>query len=287
MDQNVAEKLSEALSQQVGKIRYCCAGEGVPPDMAVHEIRKSCKRIRALLRFYRNTPPQRSSRIARKIRRLGKKLSPLRDSRIFADLFGEFLSAVDPTPGKHILEAGEKTRRKNRDMLKGDSGMDMISESVKEDFSSLDTVLAELAESGVSLRDITGEISFNYRKSYRLFMALPDEYPGDLLHALRKKMKRLYYQIDFLWQLKPGRFGAKGEQLDLINDQLGKDHDLHIWLEDLRSPEYRFKEAELAILEEYVLSLRGGNLFTLLPRLKEFFAGSPEEFDQALERFTI
>ena len=105
------------------------------------------------------------------------------------------------------------------------------------------------------------------------------------MHELRKKLKRLWYQIDFIKFLHPRYFKLKSDQLNKITDQLGDDHDLHVFYENLIAEDYGFDEEELRILTNQVKHLRELNQMKLLPRLKQFFTVPPEEFDQKLERF--
>jgi hypothetical protein len=58
----------------------------------------------------------------------------------------------------------------------------------------------------------------------------------------------LWYQLDFIKFLHPRYFKLKTDQLNKITDQLGDDHDLHVFSEDLLAESYGFDKEELRIL---------------------------------------
>jgi len=283
MDQRAGEKLSELISRQVGKVEYYSAEESIAPNLAVHEMRKSFKRLRALLRFYRNPNAGPVEKTGKKIRNFGRKLSPLRESWVNMDLFESSLAGVADIPGKKLRKTGRALKFKNQELVTERFHSGEICESIRSCIAGIEPKLDEWG-SGITLKEIVGEIGSNHLKCYTRFEKMPDDYPAEKLHSLRKQMKRLYYQLDFLWQLQPGTCREKTEQLDLINDQLGADHDFHVLLRELISPEYGFNKKETVLLEKYVSRLRAENLVVLRLRLKEFFAESPDRFDQELER---
>ena len=92
-------------------------------------------------------------------------------------------------------------------------------------------------------------------------------------------------ELDFVKFLHPRYLKMKTDQLNKITDQLGDDHDLHVFSENLQAESYGFDKEELRILVNQTEHLRELNLLKLQPRLKQFFTAPPEEFDQKLERF--
>jgi hypothetical protein len=80
--------------------------------------------------------------------------------------------------------------------------------------------------------------------------------------------------------MHPRYFKVKSEQLNIITDQLGDDHDLHIFSEELHSEEYNFNQEELRIIENQLEHFRELNQLKLFPRLKQFFSEPPEVFNE-------
>jgi len=284
MDQRAGEKLSELISRQVGKVEYYSAEESIAPNLAVHEMRKSFKRLRALLRFYRNPNAGPVEKTRKKIRIFGRKLSPLRESWVNMDLFESSLAGVTDIPGKKLRRVAKVLKLKNQELVTERFHQEDVCESIRDFITRIEPKLEGFVTDGITVQDIADEIGSNYLRCCARFEEMPSDYPAEKLHSLRKQMKRLYYQLDFLWELRPGAFREKTEQLDLINDQLGADHDYYVLTEELRSPEFGFSREELLLIENHICQLRAENLLALRHRLKDFFAESPDRFDQELER---
>ena len=117
-----------------------------------------------------------------------------------------------------------------------------------------------------------------------VYQTLGDQSDAGEWHILRKRMKRLWYQLDFVKFLHPRFFKLKSDQLNKITEQLGEEHDLFIFLNELKSGYLPFDDSELQILENQVEHQRELNLLKLMPRLKQFFNEPPELFNQKMEK---
>jgi hypothetical protein len=85
--------------------------------------------------------------------------------------------------------------------------------------------------------------------------------------------------------LHPRYFRLKSDQLNKITEQLGEDHDLFVFLNDVKIDNPGFGTSEMEIIENKVEHLREINLLKLNPRLKQFFNDPPSFFTQKMEQF--
>jgi hypothetical protein len=58
MPHRAGKQLTETIAKQLERIEYFCTAENISPNLAVHEMRKTFKRMRALLRFYNAFPEE-------------------------------------------------------------------------------------------------------------------------------------------------------------------------------------------------------------------------------------
>lgn len=284
MVQNAAGKLTHFILNQAETVRNLCLDEDIPPNQAVHELRKSFKRLRALLRFYKDSSGGASEILRKDIRNFGRLLSPLRESCINADLFVRELSGKNLIPQSKARIAGKKLRHKNRKLIKIHFQDRPAVISIGDFFTEFKTRLTDAQCKEVAGIHILREISSSYLQGFFLFRELSGNASAVELHSLRKRTKRLYYQLDFIRLLHPDCFQSKCEQLDIINDLLGNDHDYHLFSVELRSLGSGMNPAETLILENRVDQLRELNFAELFPILNEFFARLPEDFNQELKR---
>jgi CHAD domain-containing protein len=134
-----------------------------------------------------------------------------------------------------------------------------------------------------SVHQFVNQLKISYQQAYDYYLNLGLNSDAIHIHELRKKMKRLWYQFDFIRYVHPRFFKSKTYQLNTITDQLGEDHDLFVLFTELKQGEYDFNSEELEILENQVQHIREINLLKLHPRLKHFFNEPPEVFNFKLE----
>lgn len=284
MTQNAGNKLAHTILRQVERVEYLCTAENISPNVVVHELRKAFKRLRALIRFYEQVPGSEAKNIRSEIKQLGKVLSPLRESYVNADLFEKELTGKKLIPERKMKDAGEKLHRHNKTAIDENFKGKTVCKSVGSYFASFESSITGSENSKVSKFHIAREIIDSYLTSYNFYTELPEDAAPEELHSLRKKLKRLFYQLDFIRLLHPKYFKQKSEQLNIINDQLGNDHDLHIFAEELFSEKYNFSKEETETLENQIEHLREINQIKLWPRLKQFFNDTPEEFEEKTEK---
>jgi CHAD domain-containing protein len=285
MMQLIGNRLVQAILRQAGKVSYFCAAENIPANQTVHELRRSFKRLRALLRFFRDVPDTSTVLIENEIRNFGRLLAPLRESAVNVDLFDKEVSGNKLIPERKIRNARDKLVRKNKQFMEKGFVGNNLHHTIHFYFTHFESALTANGNELPSKGQLCREVSDSYAKSYRIFHDLPANPHPEEWHELRKKLKRLWYQLDFIRFLHPRYFKMKTDQLNKITDQLGDDHDYHVFSEDLKAEGYGFDPEELQILENQIEHLRELNQLKLMPRLKQFFAAPPGEFDQKLERF--
>jgi len=284
MTQNAGNKLAHTILRQTERAEYFCTVENISPNITVHELRKIFKRLRSLIRFYEQVPGSEAKSIRKEIKQLGKALSPLRESYVNAELFEKELTGKKLIPERKIKDAEAKLHGKNKKAIdQGFKGKE-ICKSIGSFFSKLESSITGSENSKVSKVHLVREINNSYLTSSIFFSELPDDPTPEEIHSLRKKLKRLFYQLDFIRLMHPKYFKARSEQLNIINDHLGYDHDLHILAEELLLREYQFNSEEHQILGNQIEHLREMNQLKLWPRLKQFFSELPEEFEEKTEK---
>jgi CHAD domain-containing protein len=285
MIQNIGNRLVQVASRQAGKAGYFCAAENISANQAVHELRRLFKRQRALLRFFNEIPDTTAVHLQEDIRNFGKILAQIRESAVNVELFEKEISGNKMLPEKRIRNARELLIKKNKLLIARGFMENNLCNTIRTFFDDFETVLVKNNKELPLKIHIFNEISKSYLKSYTYFHQLPTNTHPEEWHNLRKMLKRLWYQLDFIRFLHPRYMKLKTDQLNKITDQLGDDHDLHVFLEDLLTGYYSFNTEELRIISNQVENLRELNQLKLQPRLKQFFTAPPEEFDQKLERF--
>jgi CHAD domain-containing protein len=243
-------------------------------------MRKTFKRLRALLKFYADFPEEFSSDFAQQIKFFGRSLTHMRETYVNLQILERISVPGNLVPERKIRAAREKLNEKNREVIEqgflAAEGYLPIQKFVVSLAEQMETITLEIP----SHQQFAGQIQESYNQSYAIYQFLTVQSDPKLVHELRKKLKQLYYQSDFIRYIHPRFFRLKTYHLNNITEQLGEDHDLFVFLTELQTGKYGFSNEELEIIENQVQHLREMNRLKLFPKLKQFFAESPEAFKQ-------
>lgn len=283
MCQEVENRLIQAILKQAEKVSYYCHAENVSPDLAIHEIRKCFKRIRALLKFFPESMKDISQKFTHEASELGKELSVARESYINLQLFKKILEegeAINPGRVKIILGILDE---KHKEIIEH-----LVIE--KKFFIEIQTFIYELERKLTDwllhpsfLIKVPDTIITTYTKSYDSFNETESDKSAEHLHDLRKKMKVLWYQIDFAKQDQPKFFKLKANELRKITELLGTDHDWYVFQNEIKKAEYFLTSAEIVFIEKQIQHFQSTNHHKLMMRLKKFFSEPPELFGQKIQ----
>jgi CHAD domain-containing protein len=207
--------------------------------MAVHESRKSIKRIRALLRLVRDELPKKVFRFENEA---------LRDT-------GRLVDQVRSAQG--VLNAATNVRELYGDLLAKDTFIELIDRLTRrrdlteltalEDPNLIGRVIRSLERAhhryqtwpidpearavyGLGIRDsfeaIDPGLDRTYATGRRRMVAAYRPSGGDQFHAWRKRVKDLRHQMEFLAPLWPEVVVGTAMTLHRLGDILGEDNDL-------------------------------------------------------------
>lgn len=205
-------------------VRNAEAFEATPEPHAVHQMRVAARRLRALLGAFRSVLPK----VARKraeldLKRLQKALSPARDLDVFLD---EVLTDVAVANVRVILaraargpheKAYGQVRRAVRSPLMG---------RVRADFDALTAALAKSKDGERTGRSFARTILFRRHKALLRRLGGAKRRSDKRLHALRIRIKKLRYEVEFFRPLMPtGGVTAYHAALAESQDVLGAFND--------------------------------------------------------------
>lgn len=283
MPQNAGKRLVEAIGKQLERIEYFSSAENISPNLAVHELRKTFKRMRALLKFYNDFPVEFPPEFSTQIKYFGRSLSIMRETFVNLQLFEKVAATNTLIAERKIKNAKEKLTNRNKEIIERGFFESETYLPMQKFAGNLQLQMESVAISLPSVNQIIGQLEYSFRQSFDINLKLDPDSDAIIIHELRKKLKQLYYQFDFIRYVHPRFFRLKTYHLNNITEQLGEDHDLFVFLTDLIENRYDFNDEELEILENQILHHREINRIKLFPRMKQFFAESPEVFNHKLK----
>ncbi|HQH71577.1 MAG TPA: CHAD domain-containing protein [bacterium] len=228
IDEPFSSGIRRAAREEIDMILIHLAGTGPDRPAAVHEARKSGKKIRAILRLARESLGRKRYRRENLFfRNMGRQLAPVRDSAAWVEAF-------DKITHRYSLSMDEKTWSRLREELLRHH--QEITRSLLENSSMLESLTARIraARERVAAWPSAGEgftaISIGIRAVYRqgrdeLWKAR-HEPTVEHLHEFRKQVKYLWYQIRILRNAWPCAMDELSNSLHALSILLGDDHDL-------------------------------------------------------------
>lgn len=270
------------LEEQMYKVEDLCHSEDLSTEIKVHEIRKCFKRINALLRLFPDLLKPEVQSFKSPMRSMAKRLTMARETTVNLQFFETMCTEKQCFILQEAQDLKTQLAKENFDCLneltEGESAFDII-------FAQMQTgrhgFLEKLSEIDFDI-DIAEELELSFQKSHDLFMAVISEYHPVEFHELRKQMKILWYQFEFIHPGQTEVPGTLSEKLHSITDRLGDDHDWYVFLQEIEHDKYAVSDSFKTLLEEIIEQYQKANLESLNQSLAEFFREENNEFRKAI-----
>jgi len=245
-------------------------------DEAIHDVRVATKKLRALLRLARaKSHDDLFAKELYRYRKIGRRLSDLRDATaMVAAIDGLTKRYADQLSSNAFAELRKPFIRRRNTQHSDDK------KAFAEVARMLTSARPQVAKWPID-EDGFGAVHQGLKRIYkkgRLLMAEAQAAPSiESLHAWRKRVKDLWYQVRLFKPAWPAMLKKLADELEKLADYLSEDHDLAILRNRVlqQSPEDRTQlEALVALIDQ-----RRGELEVEASRLgKRLYVESPNTF---------
>jgi CHAD domain-containing protein len=229
-EESLRKSLRRIVRKQIDTVLEELVTSKGPRDEVVHEVRKSFKKIRAVLRLVR---PVIGAKFYRRentcFRDAGRPLTEVRDARILIEtldkLVEHFQEHVAGRSFADVRKALQDNLRAVRTrVLDEHHALVVVAETVRqarERVKSWTDVADKWSSMDAGLQDTC-------RKARAAFRDAAADSGVAKLHEWRKQVKYLRYQFEVLRPLWPERMEELATEADRMGDLLGDDHDLAV-----------------------------------------------------------
>jgi len=205
-----------------------CGRSVEQPDIAIHEIRKNTKRIRAVYSLFKEATGKESYHRGRDhIATISRLLASHRLSKVYCDCLSEILldkrNPVDPMViGKlmHQLETDHQLR--TNEIVENGS---LFNETIILLTRERDRV-EKVSLSEFDFTMLANGIKNSYADGRNKLEIALNQNTNENLHELRKTVKSLWNQLILIRPVWSSMIGLNIHYLDVLAEKLGKDHDL-------------------------------------------------------------
>lgn len=192
------------------------------PPTAVHESRKSVKRLRALVSLVADDMGAEALRFDRTLRDINRTLSATRDASVALTTLDHLsLAAGDGMASDFAVCRAVLDRR-----------LAHLTEQLLDIHREVLTPLQRLQRrwkkcdwQGDEWSLLEPNLRRTYRAGRRMYREITLGAPAEVLHDLRKRVKATQYHLEFLTPLAPQRLQAEHNDWERLADALGNHHD--------------------------------------------------------------
>ncbi len=226
----------------VGELEQSLEGfsdPGTPRDVAIHEMRKSAKRVRALLRMVRPALGKRVYRYENTLLRdTATLVSGVRDGIVMVEAVERIRARYGRLLAPDVFEAVEDRLRSRHQrlslrVLEDENVIGQVTSTLYKarsryaawpvDPTDPRSAKQVLPHSWSALAEGVGATYARGRREMHLTIEQPSP---EHFHAWRKRVKYLRYQMEILSPLWWEVVGGLASSLDTLGEMLGEEHDL-------------------------------------------------------------
>ncbi|MEJ2522647.1 MAG: CHAD domain-containing protein [Gammaproteobacteria bacterium] len=283
-NEQIAEGLQRIAAEQVegavGELE-----DGGDPHEAVHEARKSCKKVRAVLRLARDAMGGKAYRREnRRYRDAARRISELRDSQALLETMDAFESWLP-------LETGDLLTLREALCARRDA---MLEDAQRRDLQA--AVAADLKEGLAAIPDwpipdggfgiVADGLERVYARGRKGLKTCRKKPSNENLHDWRKRAKYLRYQVRILRPAWPKAMKVYQSALHELSDRLGDDHDLAVFEAWVLGPDTVHPDSSAARqLRAAIGERRARAQAAAWPLAQRIYAEKPDEFVRRLGRY--
>jgi CHAD domain-containing protein len=221
-DESVPKGLRRIVREEIeSSAEYLAGKKPGGPDEAIHEARKSIKKIRAVLRLVQ---PELGAIYDKENSRLGAiaaDLSEIRDAAAILETFDTLPGAEEFGPVRRALVE----RKKQTDAAKD---RDAVIQEAALGLRKLDKRVKTWPLKTGGFAALAPGLELRYRRGRRAMKAADDEQTPECFHEWRKRVKDHWYHTRLIESLWTDEMQAREKSLKELETWLGDDHNLFV-----------------------------------------------------------
>lgn len=246
---DVPGEVRRIVEEQIDRAVAEIDDPGIDAATAVHQVRKRCKKVRAVLRLARGPLEKRHAYSTENTwyRDLARRLSTLRDAEVLIETHDALVEAIrDPDIKKECAAIRERLTARRERLAVRMADPDESLRTARRTLLDGDSRVAGWSRAIRGFKGLEPGFRLTYRDGRRgMHVAYRTLAPGDF-HEWRKQVKYHWYACRLLRRIWPEAMDARNGALRRLSELLGDEHDLSVYRQTLESePELGGESARL------------------------------------------
>lgn len=222
-DDPLHANVRRVLGQQIDRARRDLAADDLVE--AVHQFRKRCKKIRAVLRLARPALGKQFKAENDRFRDMARRVAAARDAQVLGETFDRLLDAHDDEIDRRHYVSARPAAGQQTDM-----GLPSEGVLAELDAGLVDAraALAHYRFSAEGFEVIAEGLARTYGRARTAMKQALAQPSADAFHEWRKRVKYHRHHCDLLRDLWPRPMKTRASELQRLADMLGDEHDLAV-----------------------------------------------------------
>jgi CHAD domain-containing protein len=262
----VAEGIKRIVLEEIDSAtRLLDEASGHRRDSAIHEARKSVKKIRGVLRLIRPELGRAYRDENARFRELGHHLSELRDSAALLEVFNQVAKESAGTLEKKSISAIRAGLQKEKRATEQRLDAGKVVKTASAAFRSLAPRARHWPLTHNGFQAIDSGLESTYRLGRKALKRAEKTEKSVAFHDFRKRVKDHWYHVRLLESLWTEIMEAHESSLKQLETWLGDDHNLVLLSEKLQNKPEDFGgeapvSAFIALVDQHQKELRGNSI---------------------------
>ena len=232
----------ELIDDAVG----CAGGKGRDTNETVHSLRKSCKKVRGLIRLVSSVfDDYRFENAA--FRNAGRNFSSMRDGGVLVETYDSLLDAHKDQIDRSRFAPIRRRLTLMQKQLAERADIDDILEQFRETMLQARERACRWHIAADGFEAVGPGLRKFYKRAQRAMHEVAREPSTEAIHEWRKRVKDHWYHARLLSPIWKTPMRAHSEVADRLGDMLGKHHDLEVFRQRLQDHDLA-DEADLDVL---------------------------------------
>lgn len=231
-DGSVQEGFRRIARTQIGKMLQAIDAPSADTDTAVHELRKSCKKVRGLLRLVRPAFAHYSEENAA-FRDMASAVSVVRDATVLTASYDAVMELYDDQIDRRAMASIRRELTIRRKHLAATRNPAELLEQVRAPLTQAAKRVDRWKLKVDGFEALQGGLRETYWHAQRAMRRADEDPSPTRLHEWRKHCKYHGYHARLLRPLWPGPMKAYAACAHELSDLLGSHHDLAVFLQTI------------------------------------------------------
>ncbi len=230
-DESVAAGAKRIVREQIDKALDEINDEKIDQQETVHQVRKRCKKVRAVIRLIRGSIDAETYKFENTFYRdAARELSHIRDTEAmieaFDDLVEHYADQIDP--GAYDSVRAELQRRQDG-AVDADAALEKLLEAFRAKMVEGRDRVSTWSLDADGFPAVAGGIKKTYKRGLKALDAVHGDPSTEQYHEWRKRTKYHWYHTRILRDAWKNVMQARRDELSDLSDMLGDEHDLGLF----------------------------------------------------------